>query len=136
MTSLNSRLLDVARRDPRYAYEAYEFVFQALEHTHKLLGRDPPDAQTEPNDPKYHVTGPQLVEGIRLFALEEFGLMARVVFHMWGIRRTDDFGEIVFNLIDAELMSKTAEDRREDFHDLYNLDEALLDGFRIVLEEE
>ena len=86
--------------------------------------------------PKHHVSGPQLLEGIRQFALQEFGLMARVVFHQWGIRRTDDFGEIVFNLIEAELMSKTPGDRREDFHGVFDLDAALVQGFRIVLEEE
>ena len=59
----------------------------------------------------------QLLDGLRLYALREFGLMARVVFRMWGITRTDDFGEIVFNLIDAELMSKTTEDtRRPEIH--------------------
>ena len=136
MTFFNTKLLDVVRRDTRYTYEAYEFVFQALEFTHKMLGREPPDENTDPTEPRHHVSGPQLLEGIRLFALQEFGLMARVVFHMWGIRRTDDFGEIVFNLIEAELMSSTPEDRREDFHNLFDLDEALVQGFRIVLEEE
>lgn len=136
MTFYNAKLMDVARRDRRYAYEAYEFVFQALEHTHKLLGRDPPDENADPHEPKYHVSGPQLVEGIRLYALQEFGLMASVVFRLWGVRRTDDFGEIVFNLIEAELMSKTAEDRREDFHNLFDLEESLTRDFRIELEEE
>jgi uncharacterized repeat protein (TIGR04138 family) len=136
MTFFNAKLMDLTRSDPRYAYEAYEFVFQALEHTHRLLGREPPDETTDPNEPRHHVSGAQLVEGIRLYALQEFGLMARVVFHMWGIHRTDDFGEIVFNLIEAELMSKTPQDRREDFHNLFDLDEALVQGFRIELEEE
>ncbi len=135
MSFINSKLLEVTCRDPRYAYEAYEFVFQALEHTQKLLGREF-DASADPGEPKHHVSGRQLVEGIRDYALQEFGLMARVVFRMWGIERTDDFGEIVFNLIEAELMSRTAEDSRADFHALFNLDEALLDGFRLVLEEE
>src|ERR1700685_2259353 len=104
MTFFNTKLIDLTRRDPRYAYEAYEFVFQALEHTQKLLGREPPNENTDPNEPRHHVAGPQLLEGIRVCALQEFGLMARVVFQLWGIHRTDDFGEIVFNLIDAELM--------------------------------
>jgi uncharacterized repeat protein (TIGR04138 family) len=136
MTFINTKLMDLTRRDPRYAYEAYEFTFQALEHTHKMLGREPPDENTDPNEPRHHVSGPQLLEGIRLYALQEFGLMARVVFHLWGISRTDDFGEIVFNLIEAELMSRTPQDRREDFHNLFDLDSALMEGFRIVLEEE
>ena len=61
--------------------------------------------------------------------------MARVVFHLWGIDATGDVGEMVFNLIDAGLMSKTADDRRMDFVDAYDLDEALSD-YRIEVEVE
>jgi uncharacterized repeat protein (TIGR04138 family) len=136
MTSFIKKLLPVVERDPRYAYEAYEFVFQALEHTHKLLGREPPDEATDPHDARFHVTGRQFVEGICDYARQEFGLMARVVFRMWGIERTDDFGEIVFNLIDAELMSRTDEDSKRDFSDLFDLDEVLSRDFRIVLDDE
>ncbi len=136
MSSFNNKLLAVVRRDPRYAYEAYEFVFHALEHTQKMLGREANTERTDPGEPRHHVTCRQLLEGIRDFALHEFGLMARVVFRMWGVQRTDDFGEIVFNLIEAELMSKTSEDTRNDFHEVFDLDEALTDGFRIVIEEE
>jgi uncharacterized repeat protein (TIGR04138 family) len=136
MTAFIKKLVPVVQADPRYAYEAYEFVFQGLEHTQKLLGREPSAATTDPADPSYHVTGRQLVEGICDLARHEFGLMAPVVFRMWGIRCTDDFGAIVFNLIDAELMSRTPDDSRGDFHDLFNLEEALLQGFRIALAEE
>lgn len=136
MTTFIKKLIPVVRNDPRYAYEAYEFVRTAIDHTLKMLGRDLPDETTDANDPRYHVSGRQLVEGMCDFARQEFGLMAPVVFRMWGIQRTDDFGEIVFNLIDAELMSRTEEDRKEDFHDLFDLEEALVQGFRIVLEEE
>lgn len=59
--------------------------------------------------------------------------MARTVFHQWGIRRTDDLGEIVFNLIEAGLLSKTDADSRADFHDVCDLDHALTDGFAIRL---
>jgi uncharacterized repeat protein (TIGR04138 family) len=136
MTTFIKKLMPVVQRDPRYAYEAYEFVFQALEHTQKLLGRVPPVENADVGDARFHVTGRQLVEGLCSFARQEFGLMASVVFRMWGIRCTGDFGEIVFNLIDAELMSRTPEDSRADFQDLFDLDEALVKSFRIVLEEE
>jgi uncharacterized repeat protein (TIGR04138 family) len=136
MTPFIKKLTPVVQRDPRYAYEAYEFVFQALDHTLKTLGRELPDGQTDPDDPDAHVSGRQLVEGICSFARQEFGLMACVVFRMWGVRRTGDFGEIVFNLIDAKLMNGTPEETRDDFHELFDLDEALMQGFRIVLEED
>jgi uncharacterized repeat protein (TIGR04138 family) len=136
MSSLLKKLTPVIRRDPRYAYESYEFVMHALEHTHKMLGRKPPDETSDPDDPNCHVTVRQWLAGICDFARQEFGFMAPVVFRMWGIRATDDFGEIVFNLIDAGLMSRTADESRADFHALFDLDESLLDGFKIVLEEE
>ena len=135
MTSFK-KLLPVVRRDPRYAYEAYVFVFQAIDHTLKRLGRELPDETTDAHDPRFHLTGRELVEGLCDFARQEFGLMAPAVFRLWGVRRTDDFGEIVFNLIDADLMSRTAQDSRADFHALFDLDAVLVQDFRIVLEEE
>jgi uncharacterized repeat protein (TIGR04138 family) len=135
MTTHLPRLEDVVRRDPRYAYEAYEFVFAALAHTQKRLGRvPPPEGTTAEQD--YHVSCRELLDGVRDLALEQFGLMARTVFRMWGIDRTDDFGEIVFNLIEANLMSKTSRDDRRDFHALYDLDEALVQGYRIKVPDD
>jgi uncharacterized repeat protein (TIGR04138 family) len=135
MTTHLPRLEDVVRRDPRYAYEAYEFVFTALAHTQKMLGRVPPPEGAAP-EKDYHVSGRELVHGIRDLALEQFGLMARTVFRMWGIDRTDDFGEIVFNLIDAGLMSKTARDDRRDFQAVFDLDEALVKNYRIPVTDD
>ena len=130
------KLEELVRHDPRYAYEAYEFVFHALSHTQKLLNREPPpEAERVEGETRYHVSGPELLQGIRDLALREFGLMARIVFHRWGIKNTGDFGEIVFNLIEAGLMSKTDEDTRADFRDVYDLDQALVQGYRIQLDE-
>jgi uncharacterized repeat protein (TIGR04138 family) len=126
------KLEELVRRDPRYAYEAYAFVFAALAHTQRLMGRaDEPAAGEE-----RHVSGPQLLEGVRDLALREFGLMARTVFKLWGINRTADFGEIVFNLVEANLMSKTDQDDRLDFQDVYDLDKALTEGYRIELSPD
>jgi len=80
--SFNNKLMEVVRRDPRYAYEAYEFIFQALEYTQKMLGREIGE-RADPAEPRNHVTGRQLLEGARELALQEFGLMARVVFRCW-----------------------------------------------------
>ena len=136
MSSFNAKLADVVKRDPRYTYEAYEFLFHAMHYTQKRLGREPPPDPGEEAaaDPRHHVTGPELLEGARALALQEFGLMARTVFRMWGICKTGDFGEMVFNLVDAKLMSKTDEDCREDFRDVFDLDEALVRGYRIQLD--
>ena len=75
------------------------------------------------------------MHGVRDLALREFGLMARTVFRQWGIRRTDDFGDMVFNLIEAGLMSKTDDDERADFHEVYDLDQALVQDYRIQVDE-
>jgi uncharacterized repeat protein (TIGR04138 family) len=111
-------------------------VFEALDHTLKMLGRETPDENTDPEDHRLHVSGRQLAEGMCDYARRQFGLMAAVVLRMWGVRRTDDFGELVFNLIDANLMNSAPEDSREDFRDLFDLEEVLRDGFRIVVEED
>lgn len=141
MTMHHAGLAEVVRKDPRYAYEAYEFVFAALHHTQKMLGRLPRE-QAGVSSPRltepaaaHHVSGQELVQGIRDLALREFGLMAPAVFRLWGIRRTDDFGEIVFNLVESNLMSKTEEDCRENFHNLFDLDQALVKDYRIQIEE-
>ncbi len=136
MSFFNNKLMDIVRTDRRYSYEAYEFVFQALEYTQKMLGRTMDLSTVDPAEPRHHVTCRQLLDGARELAIREFGLMARVVLRQWGITSTDDFGEIVFNLIESQLMSKTDEDARTDFRGVFDLDESLSQGFQIVLEDE
>jgi uncharacterized repeat protein (TIGR04138 family) len=133
---LHPKLDELVRRDPRYAPEAYDFVRQALSHTQKMLRPGLTDPATAGAEEDHHVSGRQLLEGVRDLALREFGLMARTVFRMWGINRTDDFGEIVFNLVEANMMSKTDQDDRRDFHAVYDLDEALERGYRIEAPQE
>lgn len=130
------KLDELVRRDPRYAYEAYEFVYAALRHTQRILDREPPAETEQAREGDYHVTGAQLLEGVRDLALREFGLMARTVFRTWGINNTADVGEIVFNLVAADLMKKTTEDSRDDFRDVYDLDQVLVNDYRIDVKEE
>lgn len=127
-----AKLEEVAERNGCYAYEAYEFVYEALEHTLLVLDKLPLSAEAEADR---HVTGPELLEGIRDLALRQFGLMARTVFRMWGINQTGDFGRIVFHLVEAGLMNKTPEDRLDDFENVYDLDEALVQNFRFEIDE-
>ena len=128
-------IVEIVRHDPRYAYEAYEFLFEALNHTQKMLGREPPDDPEHAPGPQHHVSGPELLAGVCDLARDQFGLMARTVFRQWGINVTDDVGEIVFNLIEARLLCKTDNDRRGDFHDVFDLDKALTEGYTIRVEE-
>ena len=128
------KLEALIHRDNRYAYEAYEFVFAALSHTLSMMGKAQ-SMEAESGD-EFHVSGQQLLGGVRDLAQREFGLMARTVFRLWGIDHTSDFGEIVFNLVEAGLMNKTARDDRQDFADVYDLDEALARDYCIELPDE
>lgn len=132
MTHFNPKLAEVVKSDPRYAYEAYDFIFHAIQHTQRVMGREMP-REGEAVQKRHHVSGPELLEGVRQLALLEFGMLAKTVFHVWGLRTTDDWGNIVFNLIDAGLMSKTTDDTRDDFHAVYDFDQAL--DYRITLDE-
>ena len=127
----HQKIDELARRDARYAPEAYEFVFSALSYTQRMLGRSVlPGPSLEDN----HVSGPELLEGMRDLALRDYGLMARVVFRLWGVNRTSDVGEIVFNLISVGLMCKNEADALADFCDVYDLDEAL-SAYRVELPQ-
>jgi uncharacterized repeat protein (TIGR04138 family) len=128
-------LMEVARRDSRFAYEAYEFLFEALGHTQRMLGKTPPEPTKTDAPAEHHVSGAELMTGICDLAKREFGRMARVVFSQWGINSTGDWGDIVFNLIEANLLSKTDNDSRADFRDLFDLDDVLVRDFRIEPEE-
>jgi len=93
----------VVKADGRYTRDAYLFVSEALRFTVERL------------DERRHVSGQELVAGIRDFAHERFGLMAPTVFERWGVRATEDFGEIVFGMVDAGLMTKQPTDSLDDF---------------------
>ena len=128
---MDGKIWDVVRGDPRYAYEAYEFLCDAVQYTQDSLGRCPHEGGDP--DADHHVGGHDLARGAANLAVREFGMMATVVFRHWGIRTTNDIGEIVFNLIKAERLSQSDRDEREDFADLFDIPEALTRGFEIVL---
>jgi len=107
-------------RDARYKPEAYLFVHDALGHAWSRL------------DQRRHVTGRELLDGIKDLALKRYGPMARAVLNSWGVHTTDDFGAIVFNLVDAGLLSKTEEDRVEDFHAVYDFDDVFVRAYHIA----
>jgi len=126
--------------DPRYKYEAYVFVFEALGYAQKVLGLGEP-AESEPletdepeeelDEPERHVTGQQLCEAVRRFALDQYGFMAKTVLGTWGLHSTGDIGAIVFNLIRIGKMRKTPHDRLEDFENVYDFDDAFCRAFQI-----
>jgi uncharacterized repeat protein (TIGR04138 family) len=77
-----------------------------------------------------HVSGRELLEGLRAHALDQFGPLAKTVLESWGVHRCTDFGDIVFTLIEYNIFSKTENDRREDFADIYDFDEAFVKPFQ------
>ncbi|MBI4601524.1 MAG: hypothetical protein HY721_06125 [Planctomycetes bacterium] len=103
--------------DGRYDAEAYNFIYEALDWTLKKVVR----ADRRGNQ---HVTGKELLEGIRQYALEQYGCLARMVLENWGVYATEDFGEIVFNLVEFDLMGRQESDSKEDFREVYDFSEA------------
>ncbi len=108
--------------DPRYDKEAYLFLQDALDFTMK-------SRKKQKTELSRHVTGQELLEGIRQHALKEYGPMVLTVFEAWGIHRCDDFGEMVFNLIRVGIFGKTDSDTIDDFRNGYDFREAFVVPF-------
>jgi uncharacterized repeat protein (TIGR04138 family) len=145
-------------QDRRFSLEAYQFVRDALSFGQQVLnyGEAGPadeepageeenpflaamaEEEEESDEPRVerHLTGQQLCEAIRQYALEQYGYMAKVVLNNWGIHSTGDFGEIVYNLIRVGVMKKSKDDRREDFNDCYSFDEALQQRYKITMPRQ
>ncbi len=98
-------------RDSRYQCEAYAFVLQGLEYYLALSGE------------RRHVSGSELAMGLAQYCARQFGLLSMQVLEKWGISSTNDFGYIVYNMIDVGIMSKQESDRVDDFFNVFNLRE-------------
>ena len=109
---------EIYEKDGRYKPDAYEFIIQALHFTQKKLKKHT------------HVTGRELSEGLRDFAIEQFGPMAKTVLTRWGISKTQDYGNIVFYMIEKKLLSKTEEDSISDFNDVYDFESVFANVIR------
>lgn len=118
---MNATLFNLSRADNRYAYEAYEFVTEAVAYTQKRLD---PDAGEPP-----HFRGDDLLRGGCELAIHQFGRMAPIVFKQWGVQSTDDFGEIVYRLIDAGKIARSDDDDPADFRGEFDLMQALCGSY-------
>ena len=112
----------IVASDPRYERDAYVFVRDALDFTTK-------QQKKAKGTSIRHVSGPELLEGVRQYALKEFGPMVMTVFDNWGIHSCEDVGNTVFNLISAGIFGKTEEDAIEDFKNVYDFKEAFVKPF-------
>jgi uncharacterized repeat protein (TIGR04138 family) len=149
-------LYQLLERDRRYTLDAYLFVLESLSFAQETLGMgaEPaaeelePLAEAEPGgkprsrsargrkrQAERHVSGQQLCEAARLYGLQQYGYLAPTVLATWGIRVTDDFGAIVFNMIDIGQMRKTKADRREDFQGVYEFAEAFTRDLAFVVPD-
>lgn len=137
-------IIELLRQDKRYRFEAYVFLFESLRYAQESLGLGQPsesepvpgvDESEEERQAERHVSGQELCEAIRQFAIDQYGYMAKTVLNSWGIHTTGDFGEIVFNLIRIGRMRKTRQDRREDFDDVFDFDTAFRQEFKIKAPE-
>ena len=121
---LDDILYDICEKDERYREDAYEFVLEALSFTQRKLKCS------------HHVTGKELLEGIKELLMEQFGPMTLPVLQHWGIDATEDFGNIVFNLVDKKILSKTEEDNLESFQNVYDFQQVFTQGYRKRLDKK
>jgi len=148
-------LSQLLQRDKRYTLDAYLFVLESLSFAQETLGMgdEPALEELEPlpggeaeaaasrprrgrkRQSERHVSGQQLCEAARLYGLQQYGYLAPIVLATWGIRRTGDIGEIVFNMIEIGQMRKTRADKREDFHEVYGFEEAFSRDLSFVVPD-
>jgi len=133
--NFDEALDQITQIDPRYHRDAYLFVREALDHTQKLVSKSgkgevrQAGEEEEAERKVRHVSGQELLGGIRAYALDQFGPMALTVLHEWGVNRCEDFGEIVFNMVENHLLAKTKKDSREDFKGGYSFIETFQQPF-------
>jgi len=148
MNSAFQAMYNLLQSDPRFKFEAYQFVREALAYAHEQMLA----ASARPNKPSdakstqeergttsgftgHHITGQQLCQSCRQYGLQQYGYLTGMVLASWGVRSTSDFGEIVYNLISIEQMRKSESDRREDFDDVYAFDTAFEPQFDLMTSE-
>lgn len=117
-------LLTLAKQSG-YPAEAFLFVQRGLEYTvRRVHGERPAQPSEREKSPSRHVTGQMLCQGLRDYALQQYGLLARTVLKQWHIHSTEDFGKIVFAMVESGLMQKTPEDTVQDFVDVFDFNQA------------
>ena len=121
--------------DAGYNVEAFVFVQRGLDFTVRRIHGELDEEQEIDEAPNRHVSGQDLCKGLRDFAIDQYGLMARSVLRRWGILKSEDFGKIVFAMVDAGLMHKTDQDRVEDFRDVFAFSDAFAPNLTLAESE-
>ena len=125
----NEALALILQDDARYHQAAYHFVREGLDFTIQKL-------EKPVEGPGRHVSGQELLIGLRDYAIQEYGPLARRVLAHWGITRCEDFGEMVFNLVNAGVLGKTENDQKADFTGGYDFEDAFVSPFVPVRTRE
>jgi uncharacterized repeat protein (TIGR04138 family) len=112
----------IVQRDKRYDAGAYFFLKDALDFTIKR-------SKSENDGEERHVSGQELLRGVRDFAMQEFGPMAATLLREWGVRACNDVGEMVFVLIEEGMFGRQDSDTKDDFREIFDFDEALTEPF-------
>ncbi len=120
----NAIVVQICKEDPRFDRKAYTFLRHGLDETVKEIKRK----ETKVGKSR-HVSGQQLLDGLRAYALEQYGPLAITVLRDWGITKCAHFGDMVFNLIEYGIFSKTENDRREDFGEIFTFEDAFVKPF-------
>lgn len=110
----------------RYHPQAYLFVTEALRQAQELVGKDHVE-----DEESAHISGRELLEGVRVLALKQYGMMTPSVFASWGITATEDFGHIVFEMVERDELRKTERDQLSDFCDVYAFADVFKEGYVI-----
>ena len=123
-------LVKLLCEDHRYKIDAYQFVREGLRHAQQILYPVSGDGELEAKVSR-HITGQDLCHALRHLAHDRYGYLALLVLQSWGLKCTGDFGEVVYNLIKIGEMSKSPNDEREHFDDVYDFEQVLLNDFAI-----
>lgn len=125
-------IIDLLQKDHRYHLEAYQFVREGLGYAQKVMKMPATKEDGSESGAKdHHLTGQQLCIALKEYALDRYGYLAQTVLNSWGIFTTSDFGEIVYNLIRIKEMRKSKTDRREDFDDQFDFEDAFQPRFEL-----
>jgi len=127
---------NIFKEDGRYPLEAVEFIREGLSYTvDKYLSGEGQLPDSFSSSHPRHVTGPQLCQGLRDLAQKRWGFLARQVLNRWNITSTNDFGQIVFLLVDNGWMQKQPHDSVEDFDNVFDFQEAFDRSYEINLDQ-
>ena len=140
MSDESTSLMQLVRTDERYPIEAYLFVREALAFAADSmeLGSCSETSFTEDLESalqqsrrERHLTGQELCEASREYAINQYGFLAKVVLNQWRIYATQDFGEIVYRMINAGIMKKSSRDRKSHFDNVFDFDTVFQENFEM-----